>query len=103
MIWTEIYESNKDPKIRAQALQTLEGLKAAEDEQQLDQLADEYQKRFGRPPASPADLRFAGLIAGVPVDPQGFPYIFGFDGKAALNPLSPISIPKDLAAQPGGR
>lgn len=98
MIWTQIYESNKDPKIRAQALQTLEGLKAAEDEQQLDQLAQDYQMRFGRFPASPADLRSAGLIAGVPVDPEGFPYIFGRDGKAAVNPNSPVVIPKDLAA-----
>jgi hypothetical protein len=97
MIWTEIYESNKDPKIRAQAFQTLEGLKAVADEQQLDQLAGEYQRRFGRPPASPADLQSAGLMAGEPADPEGFAYVFGPDGRAALNPASPIVIPKDFA------
>lgn len=100
MIWSEIYESNKDPKIRAQALETLQGLKAEEDEMQLNELADQYQKRFGRYPTSASELRSAGLLAAIPVDPLGYPYVFGPDGKAELNPDSPVVIPKEISAPP---
>jgi len=96
MIWSEIYESNKDPKIRERALQTLQALKAAQDQLHLNEIADEYKNRFGRYPASISELRSAGLLNGIPVDPLGYPYVFGSDGKAALNPDSPIVIPQDL-------
>jgi len=100
MIWSEIYESNKDPKIRERAYQTLRGLKAEEDEIQLDQLADEYRKRFNRRPLSLDELRSAGLIPGVPVDPDGYPYRLGPDGKAALDPRSSVIIPKEIKTPP---
>jgi len=96
MIWSEIYESNQDPKIRERALETLRGLKAAEDEVELNQLADEYQKRFGHFPTSVGDLRSAGLIQAIPVDPDGYPYVFQPDGKAALDPESSVIIPKEI-------
>jgi hypothetical protein len=100
MIWSEIYESNKDPKIRERALETLRGLKAAEDEAELDQLADEYQKRFGRYPASVGELRAVGLIPAIPVDPDGYPYVLRPDGKAALDPKSSVVIPKEIKGPP---
>jgi len=100
MIWSGIYESNRDPNIRAQALRTIQGLKAEEDEVQLDALAAEYQKRFGRLPTSMDDLRAAGLLAATPVDPLGYPYVFGPDGKSALNPDSPVIIPKEMSSLP---
>jgi len=100
MIWSEIYDSNRDPKIRERAYQTLRGLKAEEDERQLNQLADEYQKRFGRRPASISELRLAGFLSGIPVDPDGYPYTFAADGKAALDPRSSVVIPKEIKAPP---
>jgi hypothetical protein len=103
MIWSEIYESNKDPKVRERALLTLRGLKAAEDEMQLNQLADQFQKRLGRYPASLDELRAAGLLTGTPVDPDGYPYVFGPDGKAALAPESSVVIPKEIKTPPTAR
>jgi hypothetical protein len=100
MIWSEIYESNKNPKVRERALATLRGLKAAEDENALDQLADEYQKRFGRYPASVGELRSAGLLAAMPLDPDGYPYVFLPDGKAALDPKSTVVIPEEIKSPP---
>jgi hypothetical protein len=100
MIWSEIYESNKNPKIRERALEILRGLKAEEDEIELNRLADEYQKRFGRYPASVNELRSAGLIGGIPVDPDGYPYRFEPDGKAALDPKSSVVIPKEIRSPP---
>jgi hypothetical protein len=32
----------------------------------------------------------ARLLTSLPVDPMGFPYVFGPDGKAALNLDSPL-------------
>jgi hypothetical protein len=92
MIWSEIYESTKDPHVRKKALEQLEALKAQEDEQHLDEVAADYQKRFGRYPASTEELRTAGLLNGIPVDPAGYPYVF-CDGKSRLDPHSPIVIP----------
>ena len=78
----------------------LRGLKAQEDEAQLDELAGDYQKRFGRLPASIAELRDAGLVRGIPVDPDGYPYAFGPDGKARLNPQSSVVIAPEIKAPP---
>jgi hypothetical protein len=100
MIWSAIYESNKDPKIRERAYQTLRGLKAKEDEIEIDQLAEEYQQRFARPPRSLGELRSAGLLSGIPLDPDGYPYLLGDDGKAALDPRSSVTIPKEIRTPP---
>lgn len=96
MIWTEIYSSTQDKTVRQRAITTLRGLRALEDEQELDALAEEYKNRSGHFPASADDLRDAGLVRGAPVDPAGYPYVFSPDGKARLDPRSPIAIPKGL-------
>jgi hypothetical protein len=96
MIWTEIYNSTQDNTVRERASKTLSGLRALEDEQQLDQLAQQYKDRLGHYPLTTDDLRNAGLIRGNPSDPDGFPYRYGPDGRAALDPRSPIVIPKGL-------
>ena len=85
------------------ALEMLRGLKTIEDEQYLDDVAAQYQKRFARYPASTRDLRDVRLIPGIPVDVDGFPYVFGPDGKSRLNPQSTVVIPKDLTTQPTAR
>jgi len=95
MIWSEIYESTEDPRIRKRALEQLQGLKAEEDEQHLDELAAAYQKRFGHYPASLKELRDAGFLPGIPVDPAGYPYLVGPDGKSRLDPESPVVIPPE--------
>jgi len=93
MIWSEIYESTQDASVRKKAAEELEALQAQSDEQHLDELAADYQKRFGRYPASTEELRAAGFLRGIPLDSEGYPYIFGADGKSGLDPRSPIVIP----------
>jgi hypothetical protein len=92
IIWSEVYESTQDPKVKERALVALKGLKAQTDEMQLDAIAEEYQKRFGRYPQSIRELLDAGMIAGNPVDPDGFPYVMGTDGKSQLDPRSTVVI-----------
>jgi tetratricopeptide (TPR) repeat protein len=92
MIWSEIYETTKDEKIKKHALEELKGLKAQYDEMQLDQLAQEYHTRFGHYPQSTRELVEAGMIKGVPVDPDGFPYAFGPDGESQVDAKSTVRI-----------
>ena len=100
MIWSELYSSTEDPNIRARAREMLRGLKAQQDETHLNEIADEYKKRFGRYPASTQEMRDAGLLSGIPLDPAGFPYVFGSDGKSRLNPQSTVVIPASPEGPP---
>ncbi|HXQ26502.1 MAG TPA: hypothetical protein VN822_08870 [Candidatus Acidoferrales bacterium] len=102
MLWSELYDSTKEPSMRHRAAQMLRGLKTLEDEQSLDDLAEQYQQRFERYPPSTRELRDAGMIGGIPVDPDGYPYVFGPDGKSGLNPRSTVVVPPDLMTQPAG-
>ena len=95
-IWTDIYNSSTDSSIRNMATEQLRGIQAQEDESKLDALAEQYRQRFGRFPASSAELRAAGLLVGIPVDPAGVPYIFGPDGKSKLDPASSVPVEKPL-------
>jgi hypothetical protein len=98
VMWSEVYESTQDKTVRQKAMETLRGLRAQEDEEELDQLAEQYKKRFGHFPATTGEMHDAGLLRGIPVDPAGYPYVFGPDGKSSLDPRSPVEIPPDLPA-----
>jgi len=89
-LWNEIYQSTTDPDVKKNAQTHLQLLKVEQDCRQLDALADEYQKRTGRRPSRGVELVQAGLLRRVPVDPTGHAYVFGPDGKAALNVDSPL-------------
>jgi hypothetical protein len=89
-LWNEVYQSTKDPQVKENALMHLQLLRAEQDCKQLDALADEFQKRTGRRPARVSELIQAGLLPRVPVDPLGYPYVFGPDGKAVLSLDSPL-------------
>jgi tetratricopeptide (TPR) repeat protein len=89
-LWKDIYESTADPSVKKNALEHLQLLKVKQDCKQLDALADEFAKRYGRHPARMSEMVQAGLLRGIPGDPLGFAYIFGEDGKAELNLDSPL-------------
>ncbi|MGB6469309.1 MAG: hypothetical protein WBE88_00475 [Candidatus Acidiferrales bacterium] len=91
LIWTQLYESSKEPAIRKMALEHLLGLKALGEEEQLDQISEEYRQRYGRYPASTKELADAKLLPGIPLDPAGFPYQIGADGHAHLNSQSTVT------------
>ncbi len=89
-LWNEIYQSTKDPLVKENALKHLHLLQAETECKQIDALADEFQKRMGRRPTRVSELVQAGLLQRLPLDPLGYPYVFGPDGKAALNTDSPL-------------
>jgi len=102
MIWSNLYETSKDKRVRQRALEMMNALKAEEDEMHLDELAEQYRKRFGHYPASSREMRDAGMLAGIPVDPAGYAYIFGPDGKSRLSPDSPILTESQPTNPSGG-
>ena len=89
-LWNEIYATTKDPMVKENALTHLRLLKAKEDRRQLNALADEFEKRTGRRPARLGELVQAGLLNRLPVDPLGYAYVLGPNGRAALNLNSPL-------------
>jgi tetratricopeptide (TPR) repeat protein len=89
-LWNEVYESTTDPDVKKNALTHLQLLKVEQDCRQLDALADEYEKRTGQGPSRTGQLVDAGLLRRVPLDPAGYAYVFGPDGKAALSLDSPL-------------
>jgi hypothetical protein len=89
-LWSEIYNSASDPQIKQNALTHLQLMRAENDCQQLSAISAEYEKRTGKRPGSVRDLVNAGVLAGAVVDPLGFVYLFDADGKAQINPTSPL-------------
>lgn len=89
-LWREIFESTRDPHIRKNALEHLEGLKAEEDAEEIAGLAGQFNLRFGRFPSSISELVGAGMLRGTPVDPSGHPYLLGPGGKVYLHPSSRV-------------
>src|SRR2546429_4471931 len=89
-LWNDVYTNTTDPQIKENAKAHLQLLRALEDCKQLDLLGGEYEKRFGHRPRRVSELVEAGMLQGMAVDPLDYPYTFDENGKAALNPKSPL-------------
>jgi tetratricopeptide (TPR) repeat protein len=98
-LWHDVYQSATDPSTKQGALDHLQLLEAQQACKQLDQLGDEYEKRTGHRATRISQFVQEGLLRGVPVDPLGFPYELGDDGKAHLNAKSPLLEKQKLFAQ----
>jgi len=89
-LWKQIYDSAGDEQIKKNAETHLKLLTVEMDTRAIDRLADEYEKQTGRRATRISELVQAGLLKGVPQDPEGYPYVLGEGGKAELNPKSPL-------------
>jgi tetratricopeptide (TPR) repeat protein len=90
-LWNEIYTSTTDPQMKENAATHLQLLKADADCKAIDALSNDFEKRNSRRPASMQDFVNAGVLKGVPGDPLGFAYVLDDEGKAQLNPESPLA------------
>jgi hypothetical protein len=90
MLWSEIYNSETNADLKNNALLHLRLLRAQSDCEELDRIAAEFQRRTGHVPRSMRDLVNDRLIPDVAVDPLGYVYYFDAEGKAQLNPASPL-------------
>jgi hypothetical protein len=89
-LWNDIYQTTSDSLVKENALRHLQLLRVKEDCKQLNVLANQYEKRFGRRPERMSELAQAGMLRGIPVDPLGYAYVFGPEGRAELNLDSPL-------------
>jgi hypothetical protein len=89
-LWQDVYNTTNDPSVKENALKHLQLLRAQEDCKQIDAVADEYQKRFGRRPVRMSELAQSGLLRGEPVDALGYTYVLSEGGKAEINLESPL-------------
>jgi hypothetical protein len=90
MLWSEVYESSTDESLKENARINLQLLRADGDIEQLNKIAEQFAARAGRSPHSVRELVQAGMIGGEPVDPVGYPYAMGTDGKAKISARSPL-------------
>lgn len=91
LLWSEIYESSKDQSIKENAKTHLLLLKTDDDLEQLNSLIGQFQKNYGHAPTRMRELLEAGMLRGIPADPEGFAYVIGKSGKAELNPDGRLS------------
>jgi hypothetical protein len=90
ILWSEIDQSNTDEAIKENARINLQLLRCDEDIDHINELAAEFAARFGRAPKSVREIAQAGLIRGEAVDPDGYAYAMGPNGKAQISPASPL-------------
>jgi len=88
-LWQDLYRTTTDEQIKKNAETHLKLVRAQMDIRKLNELVEEYQKQTKARPEQLMDLVQAGLLRGIPRDPEGYPYVIGANGKAELNAKSP--------------
>jgi hypothetical protein len=101
LLWQEVAKSEVD-WMREQARFRLAQLDALDQIDALSRVVAAYRERFGPPPASWLDLVNAGMLRGIPVDPERTPYVL--DPSTGAVTLSPMSLlnPLPTREQPAG-
>jgi tetratricopeptide (TPR) repeat protein len=101
-LWSEIYNSATDAQTKQNALTHLQLFKVQDDCEHLDAMTADYEKRTGKKLTSMRDFLAAGLLHRAPVDPLGFTYVLNDEGKAELNPASPLFKDQPIYQKPLG-
>jgi hypothetical protein len=89
-LWLDIYQTSTNVDMRKNAEDHLRLVKMEMDLRALDRIADAYEHRTKERASRISELAQAGLLTGQPVDPSGFPYVLGQQGRAEPNPKSPM-------------
>jgi tetratricopeptide (TPR) repeat protein len=89
-LWRDIYQTSTNQDMRKNAADHLRLVKMEMDLRAINQIADVYEKKTSQRATRISDLAQAGMLAGRPADPDGFPYVLGEQGKAEPNPKSPL-------------
>jgi tetratricopeptide (TPR) repeat protein len=84
MLWTATYESSKESNIRQNAIEHLRSIRVDEEVTRLQDAVTRFEQRNGRIPATLWELAAAEHLRGIPVDPDGNPYVLTFDGQVQV-------------------
>jgi hypothetical protein len=74
LMWNTTYQTTHDSSIRSNATAHLRAIQVDEDVANLEKLTSAYQRKTGHFPSTFAELRSAGMLSSIPVDPLGVPY-----------------------------
>jgi tetratricopeptide (TPR) repeat protein len=83
-VWTATYESSQDKYIRGNAIAHLRALQVEEDVTRIQDAVTAFGKKTGELPAGMIALIKAGLLPGIPIDPDGHPYKLTPEGRVEL-------------------
>jgi tetratricopeptide (TPR) repeat protein len=83
-LWKTIYDTTTDKDIRENAANHLRSLRAQAEIEELERRTRIYEQRFGKPPESWLEMSRAGLLGGIPADPDGNPYKLRLDGTVEV-------------------
>jgi hypothetical protein len=89
-LWKQVYDTATDPQIKKNAETHLKLVSAQMATREINRLAAEYEARTGKRATHLSELVQAGLLKGIPLDPEGYPYVLGENGKAELSVESPL-------------
>jgi tetratricopeptide (TPR) repeat protein len=89
-LWSQVYQTATDPQVKKNAEEHLKLMQVQLELKEINRLADEFEKQTGLRPGRMSELVQAGLLKGMPRDPEGYPYVLGEGGKAELNSDSPM-------------
>ncbi len=84
MLWQATYATTTDDQIRQNAVEHLRALQVDENITELKKMVARYRQQTGVAPSSFNVLISAGILRGVPVDPDGKPYKLLADGRIEL-------------------
>lgn len=99
-VWTTTYETSQDKYIRGNAIAHLRALQVEEDITHIQDAVTAYGNRTGALPPNIIALIKAGLLPGVPIDPDGHPYKLTAEGRAEL--ANPDDFPFATKGLPSG-
>jgi hypothetical protein len=83
-LWKAIYDTTRDKGIKVTAEKHLVSLRVESELDELERRTKAYHERRGVYPEEWADLVRAGLLRGIPVDPNGVPYKLRLDGTVQV-------------------
>lgn len=89
LLWQQVARDAEDEWFRNEAGRRLRQLDAMDQLDVLQEAVSAFQQRLGRLPSGWDDLRGAGYLQGIPVDPAGTPYRLE-SGMVGLDPASPL-------------
>jgi hypothetical protein len=104
-LWTTTYETTQDKNIRGNAIAHLRALRVDGDVAHIQQAVTAYGTKTGYLPASMGAMVSAGLLPGLPVDPDGHPYKLASDGRVLVAnpedfPFITLGLPPDYQPLP---
>jgi tetratricopeptide (TPR) repeat protein len=84
LLWSATYESSHDVLIRQNAIEHLRAVQVDEAVTNLESAVSRFQGRTGHLPSSMWELALAEHLQGIPVDPDGHPYLLTLDGHVVV-------------------